>query len=289
MTTLTLGFSPCPNDTVIFHALATGVVAATDTSFDIRLADVEELNRLATGPAASRLDVTKLSFAAYARVQDDYALLPCGGALGRGCGPLVIARNGKTAIDPLVIPEDRVAIPGALTTAALLWKLFRRTAPAVWDETSAALADGGCGMPPARPRVLRYDAIMPAVAAGDLDAGVIIHESRFTYADHGLVALVDLGEWWEQTTGLPIPLGCIAAKRSLGEARIEAITSAIRASLAYARANPSACRAYVREHAQETDDAVCDAHVALYVNGFTADYGDEGRAAIAALLAKAGR
>ena len=259
--TLSLGFSPCPNDTFIFHALVKGIVEAPGFAFRERLEDVETLNRLA-GEAA--LDVTKVSYGAIPHLVRDYVLLRSGGALGRGCGPLVVAREPFTAEE---LATKRIAIPGRNTTANLLLRLY---AP---------------GAAPGIERV--YSEIMPAVERGEVDAGLIIHESRFTYPRHGLVKVVDLGEWWEATTGLPIPLGGILARRALGEDVIRAIDDAIRRSVEHAFAHPESWRDYVRAHAQEMDEAVQRKHIDLYVNRFTADLGDEGMRAIHELFTRA--
>ncbi len=259
--TLTLGYSPCPNDTFIFDALVHGRVEAGGMRFTERLEDVETLNRLAAGAA---LDVTKISYGAIPHLLRDYVLLRSGGALGRGCGPLVVARREMSMEE---LAGARIAIPGRNTTANLLLRLFA---------------------PEAAPGVERvYSDIMPAVARGELDAGLIIHESRFTYPQHGLVRVVDLGEWWERTTGLPIPLGGILARRSLGEEAIRGIEDGIRRSVEYAFAHPEASRPYVRAHAQEMDDAVTQQHIDLYVNRFSVDVEEEGARAIEALFARA--
>jgi 1,4-dihydroxy-6-naphthoate synthase len=259
--TLTLGYSPCPNDTFIFHALVHGVVNAAGMRFTERLEDVETLNRLA---AAAELDVTKISYGAAPALLRDYVLLRSGGALGRGCGPLIVAREPLTREQ---LAGKRIAIPGRNTTANLLLRLFA---------------------PDAEPGIERvYSDIMPAVARGEVDAGLIIHESRFTYPRHGLVKVVDLGEWWETTTGLPIPLGGIMARRALGGEAIRAIDHAIRRSVEHAFAHPNASRPYVRAHAQEMDDAVTQQHIDLYVNPFSVDVGDEGERAIRELFARA--
>jgi 1,4-dihydroxy-6-naphthoate synthase len=258
---LTLGYSPCPNDTFIFDALVHGRVEVDGLRFEERLEDVETLNRLA---AEAALDVTKISYGAIPQLLRDYVLLRSGGALGRGCGPLVVARREMGAEE---LAGARIAIPGRNTTANLLLRLFA---------------------PDAAPGVERvYSDIMPAVARGDFDAGLIIHESRFTYPQHGLVRVVDLGEWWEGTTGLPIPLGGILARRSLGEEAIRAIEDGIRRSVEYAFAHPEASRPYVRAHAQEMDDAVTQQHIDLYVNRFSVDVEEEGARAIEALFARA--
>jgi 1,4-dihydroxy-6-naphthoate synthase len=259
--TLSLGYSPCPNDTFIFHALVHGRVAAEGLAFEPRLEDVETLNRLA---AEAVLDVTKVSYGAIPHLVRDYVLLRSGGALGRGCGPLVVARR---EVDPAGLSGMRIAIPGRSTTANLLLRLFA-------SEAAPGIE-------------LVYSDIMPAVARGEVDAGLIIHESRFTYPQHGLVKVVDLGEWWERTTGLPIPLGGILARRDLGVETIRAIDGAIRRSVEHAFADPSASRPYVRAHAQEMDDAVTQQHIDLYVNQFSADVGSDGERAIRELFARA--
>ena len=259
--TLSLGFSPCPNDTFIFHALVKGIVRAEGLSFEERLEDVETLNRLA-GQGA--LDVSKVSYGAIPHLVRDYVLLRSGGALGRGCGPLVVARE---AIGRGDLAGRHIAIPGRNTTANLLLRLYA---------------------PDAAPGVeMVYSDIMPAVARGEVDAGLIIHESRFTYPRHGLVKVVDLGEWWENTTGLPIPLGGILARRDLGAGTIRAIDDALRRSVEHAFADPAASREYVRAHAQEMDDEVTRQHIDLYVNHFSVDVGEVGERAIHELFARA--
>jgi 1,4-dihydroxy-6-naphthoate synthase len=260
VTELTFGFSPCPNDTFAFHALVHGLV---DAPFRVRpvLLDIEELNRRAHEGA---FDLTKLSFGAIPALEDRYAMLRSGAALGRGVGPLVVARTPR-ALDDAV--AGRIAIPGRETTAFLLLRLLAGPLGEVVE--------------------LRYDEILGAVERGDVDAGLIIHESRFTYADHGLVQVADLGELWEAQSGLPIPLAAICARRDLDEATRGAAEAAIRASVEYAFAHPEASREYVRAHSQEMSDEVCDKHIALYVNEFSVDLGDDGLAAIDALTARA--
>lgn len=266
---LTLGFSPCPNDTFIFHALVHGRVGAEGLSFRERLEDVETLNRIALSAAdrggrtggISPLDVTKVSYGAVPYLLDEYVLLRSGGALGRGCGPLLVGRQGIASAS---FRPDRILIPGRFTTANLLLRL--------WDP---GLPDG---------TELVYDEIMPAVARGEADAGLVIHESRFTFPNYGLVKVVDLGEWWEDETGLPIPLGAIVARRKLGGETIARIDDLIRRSLEHAFADPDASRSYVRSHAQEMDDAVLRAHIALYVNSFSLDLGEAGERAVTELL-----
>ncbi len=256
MRALTFGFSPCPNDTFAFHALVHGLVTAP---FEVHaiLLDIEELNRRAHDGA---FDLTKLSVGAFAAVGDRYRLLRSGAALGHGVGPLVVAREPRSLIDAV---GGRVAIPGRETTA---FRLLRLAAPTLGEVVE-----------------LRYDQILGAVARGDADAGLIIHESRFTYPDHGLVKVVDLGAWWEGETGLPVPLAGICARADLEPALAAAAEAAIRASVAYAFAHPEASRPYVRAHSQEMSDEVCDAHIRLYVNALSLDIGDEGLRAVARL------
>jgi 1,4-dihydroxy-6-naphthoate synthase len=258
---LSLGFSPCPNDTFIFHALVHGIVDGASGPFSPRLEDVETLNRLALNGS---LDVSKVSYGAIPFLLEEYVLLRSGGALGRGCGPLLVSRE-PMALSSL--DNARIAIPGRLTTANLLLRLSNPDF-AAGEETV-------------------YSEIMPAIAAGEVDAGLIIHESRFTYRDHGLVCLLDLGEWWERETGSPIPLGGIVAKRSLGEARIRKIEAAIRDSVAFAFAHPLAASEYMHHHAQEMDESVLRSHVDLYVNDFSLELGEEGESAVRQLLERA--
>jgi 1,4-dihydroxy-6-naphthoate synthase len=260
MAAVTLGYSPCPNDTFIFYALVHGRIAGAPRCREM-LADIETLNRMAL---AGELEMTKVSFHAFAHLQERYGLLRAGGALGRGCGPLVVSRQ---ELDPAALGRKKVAIPGDLTTAALLLRLL---VPEIRELVA---------MP--------FDQIMPAVGRGAVDAGVIIHEGRFTYARYGLRRVIDLGAWWEESTGHPLPLGGILVQRALGPARIGRLDRALRASVEYARAHPDEVRAYTRRHAQEMDDRVMQAHIDLYVNQYTLDYGAEGEAAIAALLRRA--
>ena len=261
-TPLSLGYSPCPNDTFIFYALVHDRIAGAPAFGEV-LEDIETLNRMAV---AGRLDATKISFHAFAHLREQYCLLRAGGALGRGCGPLVVARQ---EMEPDELRIRRVAIPGELTTAALLLQLF---APGIEELV-----------------VLPFHRIMPAVEWGEVDAGVIIHESRFTYPQHGLSQVIDLGVWWEEITGHPLPLGGILARRELGGALIGRIDRALRASVEYAHAHPEEVRGYIRAHAQEMDDEVMQAHIDLYVNDYTLDYGTDGEAAIADLLERAER
>ena len=261
MNEVSLGYSPCPNDTFIFYGLAHGEIAGAPKVKQV-LEDIETLNEMAMGGA---LDMTKISFHALAHLRDRYCLLHAGGALGRGCGPLVVGREGT---EPGQLKNGKVAIPGKMTTAALLLRLF-----------DAAIEDLV---------VLPFHQIMGAVQRGEADAGVIIHESRFTYPEYGLHQVIDLGEWWEGTTGHPIPLGGILARRQMGRERIEQVDRALKASVEFAYAQPDKVRGYIREHAQEMDEGVMQAHIDLYVNEYTLDYGREGEAAIGELLGRGG-
>ena len=260
MRELSFGFTPCPNDTFAFHALVHGLV---ETPFRVRpvLLDIEELN---TRAHAASFELTKVSVGAFASVRDRYRLLRSGAALGHGVGPLVVAR------EPMSLAEasaSRIAVPGYETTAFLLLRL---AAPALGDVVE-----------------LRYDRILDAIARNEVDAGLVIHESRFTYSDRGFAAVADLGEWWESETGQPIPLAGICARMDLGERTIAAAERAVRASVEYAFAHLGASRDYVRAHAQELSDDVCDAHIRLYVNEFSVDLGEDGLLAIDALVGRA--
>lgn len=262
---LRLAYSPCPNDTFVFHAWAHGLVPGAPP-VEVTLADIDVTNSLATRGEG---DILKVSYAVLPWVLEEYALLPCGGALGRGCGPLVLT---AAPAGPADLAGRVVAVPGERSTAFLLFRLW-----------AAANVPGGVGAV----RVLPFHAIMPAVRDGRVDAGLVIHEARFTYPDYGLHRLSDLGEFWESGTGHPIPLGAIIARRALGPRRLRAITAAIRGSVRMAWADPAASAAYVRAHAQEMDPAVARAHIGLYVNDFTADLGTAGQAAVRELLTRA--
>ncbi len=261
MKKLSIGYSPCPNDTFIFYALVHGGVPFEGWSPAAeRLADIETLNAWAL---AGELDITKISFHALGHVLNDYVLLSAGGALGRGCGPLLVGGRKTGAVD---LAGKIIAIPGRYTTAAMLLRLFA---------------------PECRHTVeMRFDEIIPAVAAGAVDAGVIIHESRFTYQEKGLVLIRDLGAWWEELTGHPIPLGGIVAKRSLGKELIGKVEAAIRASVCWAFANPQACMAYIKRHAQELAEKVIADHIGLYVNCYSENLGEDGLAAVNLFLRK---
>ncbi|MDT8445544.1 MAG: 1,4-dihydroxy-6-naphthoate synthase [bacterium] len=259
MSQLTLGFSSCPNDTYIFDALVHRRLNSP-YAFVPHIHDVEELNQLAR---SAKLDITKASIHAYFHLLDQYQLLSSGGALGRGCGPLWI---GKTEQVP---KGGKVALPGDWTTANLLFQLSQE------GEFE--------------PVQMVFDQIIPAVLSGEVDSGVIIHESRFTYKDQGLHSYADLGAWWEQTSGLPIPLGGILVRRDLAKTDQQAIQALIKESIMYAEAHPQAARSFISEHAQEMGEAVVDAHIGLYVNEFSKDLGAEGRQAIERLFEAAAK
>ncbi len=252
-----LAFSPCPNDTFIFHSLVHGCSDHFGVHFDTpTLADVETLNNWAV---QGKYDVTKLSFHAYGHVRDQYQLLNAGAALGRGCGPLLVSQDGT--ID---FKRATIAIPGELTTAAMLLKLF---------------ADN-----PVNTKIMFFADIMDAVLKGEVDAGVIIHESRFTYDGLGLKCVEDLGRWWEKYSGFPIPLGGIAAKKTLGPNVIHSIDQAISASISYGHSHPAESLPYITQNSQEMAAEVVASHIKLYVNSFSTDLGKEGLAAIDFLL-----
>jgi 1,4-dihydroxy-6-naphthoate synthase len=261
---LSLAYSPCPNDTFIFTPWVDGHVPGAPPVLE-QFEDIDTLNHIAL---RGEPDVVKVSFHALGHLRDRYYLLRSGGALGRGCGPLVVAR---TPFAQHELPAKTVAIPGALTTAALLVRLF---APDLRDANIV---------------VMPFDKIMPAVCEGRVDAGVIIHESRFTYQRHGLTQVVDLGEWWERETGHAIPLGGILMRRDLGDQLVRRTERVLTESVDFAFAHTDLVWPTVRRHAQEMEDEVMRQHIALYVNDFTRDYGVEGKAAIAYLLDTAER
>lgn len=258
---LELGISPCPNDTWIFYALANGKI---DLPFDINIymADVEDLNLRAR---TKDIAATKLSVAAMVDCLDDYILLRAGGALGHGCGPIVVTKQ-DTCFQSAREPDKKVAIPGKLTTANMLLSLNN----SLKGERVEML----------------FDEVMPAVQDGKVDAGVVIHEGRFTYEKFGLKKVLDLGQWWENTTNLPLPLGAIAVRRDLGMDVARQLEKAIQASLAYVQKNPDEATAYIKEHAQEMDNAVIGEHIATFVNKFSMELGTDGEFAIQTLLEK---
>ena len=262
-----IAFSPCPNDTFIFHAWVHRLIPGAP-KLDVTYADINITNSLAAsfnGP-----EVAKISYAALPWVLSEYALLPCGGALGRGCGPLVLTSNRAGGINgPAVLAGRRVAVPSERSTAYLLFRLW-----------ATQHVPGGVG----EIVILPFHEIMPAVRDGMVDAGLVIHEARFTYPSYGLTLLADLGSWWEADTNLPLPLGAIIARRSLD---LPAIVGWIRASVKYAWAHPEVSQEYVLSHSQELSPEVVKAHIELYVNEFTVNLGETGYEAVTTLLSRA--
>ncbi len=261
--TLSLGFSPCPNDCFMFDAIVHRRIDLEGLEFDVRLADVEALNQAAF---AGEADVTKLSYHAYAYCIGDYVLLDAGSALGRNCGPLLIATR-SIAKDEVAAGGLSIAIPGKYTTANFLLGL---AFPRAQHKTA-----------------LLFSEIESALLDGRFDAGLIIHENRFTYAVKGLKKIIDLGEYWEETTGAPIPLGGIVIKRSLADEVKQRVNRVLRRSVEYAFAHRAASLDYVRAHAQEMSEQVMYRHIDLYVNEYSVDLGAEGRRAVELLFAKA--
>lgn len=258
---VTLGYSPCPNDCFIFDALVHKRIDTLGLDFDVQLHDVETLNRKAM---KAELDVTKLSFHAYGYVLRDYILLRAGAALGFNCGPLLIARKKFRNPEKSI---HTVAIPGRLTTANFLMTL---AFPMITGK-----------------REYVFSEIEDAVLNEEVDAGVIIHENRFTYEQRGLKKVVDLGEYWESLIHAPIPLGGIMAKREMDKSLLVKINSVIRTSVEYAFAHPEVSMPYVREHAQSMEEDVMRKHINLYVNEFSVDLGEEGKMAVELMFSKA--
>jgi 1,4-dihydroxy-6-naphthoate synthase len=258
---LSLGFSPCPNDTFIFEALVHGRVDTEGISFDWFLADVEELNRRAM---EGSVDITKMSFHAYAVAAANYLILDSGSALGRNNGPLVVSRR---KLYPDELENALIAIPGKYTTANLFFSIF-------WPGAS-------------RKREYLFSDIPEAVMSGEVDAGIIIHETRFTYQALGLKKVADTGEYWEKMTGMPVPLGGIVVNRGVNEDIAAKVSRSIRRSIEYAWADPSASLDFIRRNAREIDAAVTKEHISLFVNSFSLSLGEEGKAAIERLYSVA--
>lgn len=255
---LSLGFSPCPNDTFIFDALVNGKIDTLGFQFEVAMEDVETLNRWAM---QEKLDITKISYGVLPRIIPAYRVLDAGGALGKGVGPLLVARQ---PMDLEQVAGLRIALPGANTTAHMLFTL---------------------AFPEATQKIfLPFHEIQDAVLRGDADAGVIIHENRFTYADKGLYKLLDLGEFWEHNTQSPIPLGGIVMNRRFDPAIMAKIDGLIRESVMYSWQQYPVLSDFVRDHAQEMSEDVMRQHINLYVNNYSAALGPEGRAAIWQLL-----
>jgi 1,4-dihydroxy-6-naphthoate synthase len=262
-----IAFSPCPNDTFIFHAWVHRLIPGAP-ELDVTYADIDITNSLAASGKGP--EVIKISYAALPWVLSEYALLPCGGALGRGCGPLVLTSpNAGHTEDPAVLAGKRVAVPSERSTAYLLFRLW-----------AVQNVPGGVG----EIVIMPFHEIMPAVRDGAVDAGLVIHEARFTYPSYGLGLLADLGSWWETDTNLPIPLGAIVARRTMD---LTAVADWIRASIKYAWSHPEASQEYVMCHAQELSPEVAQAHIKLYVNKFSENLGETGYKAVTSLLSRA--
>lgn len=261
MMKLTLGFSTCPNDTFIFDAMIHSKVDTEGLEFDVVMADVEELNR---GAFEGSIDITKLSYHAYAYIADSYKLLTSGSALGRGNGPLLISKH---KIYPDEVNDLKVAIPGKNTTGNLLFGIFY---PNITDKPEYLFSD-----------------IEEAILDGEVDAGVIIHENRFTYQKKGLRKIVDLGEKWEEKTKSPIPLGGIVVHRRLSNEVQQKVNRVLKRSLQFAFENPDSSYSFVKQYAQEMEEEVMRNHIKLYVNEFSLDLGVEGKEAIKTLYREA--
>jgi 1,4-dihydroxy-6-naphthoate synthase len=256
MTPLDIGFSTCPNDTFVFHAMLHHCIDTGNLRFIPHMHDVEDLNKKAF---SKTFHVSKLSFYAYLNLRQNYEILDAGSALGYGCGPLLVGRSADISLS-----EAKIAVPGEYTTAYLLLRLWR---PEIRNI-----------------QITRFDNILENVQMGKYDAGLIIHEGRFIYPEYDCVEIIDLGQWWEGETGLPIPLGCIAVKKDPPTIDLKKdIESVLRNSVEYALENRHASREFVKLHAQEMNDAVIDGHIDLYVNNFTVSLGETGEKAIQAL------
>lgn len=259
---ISIGYSPCPNDTFIFYALIYKKIDTHDLEFNEILEDVETLNAMALN---EKLDVTKVSCHAYGYMRDKYVFLRSGGAFGHGCGPVVVTKK-PCAIEEL--KGKKFAIPGRLTTASLLLELYNPT-----------LDFKTISMP--------FNQIMASVQNGKVDAGLIIHEGRFTYSNYGLTQIMDLGKWWELETGQLIPLGGILARRSLGFETIQTIESLIAKSIRYSQFHPNEPLNYIKCHSQELDDSVIAQHINLYVNEYSIDLKEKGKQGLKELLTRA--
>lgn len=251
---ITIGFSPCPNDTFIFDALVHHKIDTEGLDFEVFFGDVEELNQKAFN---NELDITKLSYHAYGYLTVNYVLLNAGSALGKGCGPILVQSSN---VQSLKLADAKIAIPGKYTTANFLLSIAH---PEATNKTEILFSD-----------------IENAVLIGQVDAGLLIHENRFTYEQKGLKKIIDLGEYWENTTGALIPLGGIVMKRSFNEATIKKMNRLIRKSIEYAFENKNSALAFMQQHAQEMDEKIMMQHVDLYVNKYSIDLGEEGRAAV---------
>lgn len=266
---LTLGFSPCPNDTFIFDALIHGKIDTEGLSFEVAYEDVETLNQAAF---SQRLDITKLSYHAFAYAAENYVLMDAGSALGFGVGPLLICRDLDLLqrikeMDADQLARLRVGIPGTYTTANFLLGLAY---PGLVNK-----------------KLMVFSAIEDALLAGEIDLGLIIHENRFTYQAKGLHKVQDLGDYWEKSTGKPIPLGGIVVRRSLPDDVKQRVNRVIRRSVEFAFAHPDSGIEFIRSHAQAMDDEVIYKHIDLYVNPYSVDLGDDGREAVQLMFDRA--
>ena len=258
---MTLAYTPCPNDTYLFSAIAAKKIGISGVDFDIKLHDIEDLNRFAL---EQHYDITKVSCYAYLKLHEHYQLLETGAAFGYECGPLLL---DSKPLEIKALGNCRIAFPGELTTAWLLYQL--------------------CGLDIGMPFFIPYDEIIPRVVSGEFDCGVIIHESRFTYKTAGLHKLIDLGQWWQEETGLPVPLGCFVMHRNFKQDHIEAFEKLMLQSISESERHDIAANDYIKEHAQETDVEILDRHIRLYVNSFTLELGKQGHAALEALAERA--
>jgi predicted solute-binding protein len=256
---ISIAYSPCPNDTFLFYNLVRGKIP-DHVNVTEELWDVENLNEFAK---QGKYPVTKISFAAYFSVLEKYILLETGSALGRGCGPLVVRKKGSAA---RLETSKNILVPGLLTTANLLLSLHSNTN---------------------HPIPTRYDYIIPKLLSGEAELGVIIHEERFTFEERGLEKVIDLGEWWETETGLPIPLGAIAIRRDIDRETALKFQDGLKKSLELAYQDSDAMYRYIKENSQNKEDAVIKAHIELYVNSFTKSLGEEGHKAIQFLYERA--
>jgi 1,4-dihydroxy-6-naphthoate synthase len=255
---ISIAHSPDSDDAFMFYGLATNKIRVPGFKFSHTLTDIETLNHRAINEAF--YDVTAISFHAYPYLQDNYTLMSCGGSVGEGYGPMIVSSRKLTLPQ---VKKTRIAVPGTLTTAYLTLKLF---APEI--ETA----------------VVPFDKIIPAVAAGEFEAGLIIHEGQLTYANDGLIKLLDLGTWWREQTGLPLPLGGNAIRRSLGAETLLTTTNALRDSIQHALDNREEALAYAMQFARDLDPTLANRFVGMYVNERTLNYGEDGREAIRKLL-----
>lgn len=274
MRTLSLGYSPCPNDTFLFYAIAHKKIDTEDLSFKEVLLDVETLNQMALH---SELDITKTSYHAFGYLLENYCLLRSGSAMGRNCGPLIVSKKN---CNPHDLRGKKIAIPGRLTTANLLLQLLAHKEGIVGELQGKRSFPCTCVEMP-------FHKIMDAVVKEDVDAGLVIHEGRFTYHSYGLKKIIDLGEWWEKETGLPLPLGCILAKRNLGQDLIKKVDSIIRKSIEYSLNHRKESMSYIKKHSQELEEKVIEQHINFYVNDYSLDIGEEGLSAVRELLRRA--